>query len=354
MPRGRIGGATAALIEALAERGCHVSAYQIERWRATGELPRPVRRGRGRGRGTVSEPPGAETVNRAVVLAQLSRQGSRRPGSHPIERFAAGLPVPENVIREAIETALEGVARMFGAHWQARQDIAARLPDTGPLSWQELVDAFGGGPQPSDPPRARMRAAFAGMIHALGGGSEASGGDLIEMFGLHPDVSEEHQKQMRLSLRDAELNGDDVWDRMAEQMSMGNLRRVAATIDLKTWQRALGAITLATAFQAMIVLIGGLHLAGKPVAMDAHFSIDGATVRRLEADPMWPEASRVQCSFKLKHRPRELVFHALIAVAAGNLERWEAYRDRLVALIYPDSEEPTCRSPLRASPSTAA
>lgn len=299
-------------------------------------------------------------MQKAILLAQLSRRGSRRAGNNPIERFAYGLPVADEVVRDAIEAALDSVTQLFAADvtdedagWQARQDIAARMPGTAGVGWQELVDALDGRPQPSDPPRAQVRAALAGMIHTLGGGSEATGDDLINMFGLYPDFPDEQLRQMRRHLQDAELSGDNVFDRMAEQMSMGNLRRVAATIDLHTWQRALSAITIATSFQAMIVLIGGLHLAGKPVAMEAHFQIDGATVRRLEADPMWPQASRLQFSLKPKQRPRELVFQALTVIVAGNLERWEAYRDRLLALIYPTAKSPPSMSPLRGSPSNA-
>ncbi len=296
---------------------------------------------------------------RAMVLAQGSRQGSRRPGNHPIERLAYGLPVAEDVVRNAIEAELDDVARLFGADvvdedagWQARQDIAARMPGTGVVSWQTLVNAFGGGPEPTEPPRSRVRAAVAGMAHALGGGSEATGDDLIDMFGMLSEVSEEQIQQMRRHLRNAELNGDDVWARMAEQMSIGNLRRKAAAISLDTWQRTLAAITVATSFQAMIVLYGGLHLAGKPVAMNTHFHIDGATVRQLEADPMWPEASRHQIGFKPQRRPRELVFLALTVIVSGNLERWEAYRDRLVALIYPDSPGRASMPSPHGSPAT--
>lgn len=148
MPRGPVGGATAALIQALAGQGVSVSAYQIERWRTAGALPRPKRHGRGRGKGVVSEPPDESTVQRALVLARASRRGSRRFGVHPIERVALGLPVADDVFRRAIGTVLTQISAMFGTDagdddigWQTRNDIAARLPHTAPFGLQELVDA---------------------------------------------------------------------------------------------------------------------------------------------------------------------------------------------------------------------
>src|SRR5947209_2143400 len=115
MPRGPVGGATAALIRALAEQGVRVSAYQIERWRACGELPRPRRHGLGRGRGVASEPPDEQTVQRALVLAKSAQRGSRRFGAHPIEALALGLPVPEHAVRRAVDATLDEMARMTGA-----------------------------------------------------------------------------------------------------------------------------------------------------------------------------------------------------------------------------------------------
>ena len=81
MPRNSVSAADAAIIAAVAARGATVSATQLERWRTAGLLPRNVRHGSGRGRGSVSEPaPGA--VDRAYALAQGARQG-RRNGLDP-------------------------------------------------------------------------------------------------------------------------------------------------------------------------------------------------------------------------------------------------------------------------------
>src|SRR5438094_9490716 len=115
MPRGPVAGATAALIRAAAQRGVDISRYQVERWRAAGELPRVRRAGLGKGRGTVSEEPDEQTIHLAMTLARYSRQGSPRIHGHIVERFACGLPVPEREVRRAFAAQLDGVARMTAA-----------------------------------------------------------------------------------------------------------------------------------------------------------------------------------------------------------------------------------------------
>jgi hypothetical protein len=247
MPRGPVGGATAALIQALADQGVRVSPYQIERWRASGDLPRPIRHGRGRGRGVTSEPPDKRTVQHAMMLAKVSKRGSRRYGVHPIERFAAGLPVPDDVVRGAIDDALAETAQMVAADvtdpdagWQARHDLVARIPyaQVMPFSWQDLLDAVDGPPDHAEPPRPRLRSALAGVIHALGGGNEVLSQDLIEYLGLFGHLPDDQLEQLRQALQEAELRGDDVWDRIAEDMSIHRLRQLAAATDLERWQRA--------------------------------------------------------------------------------------------------------------------
>lgn len=56
MPRSSVGAADQRLIGLLASVGASVSPYQLERWRTLGLMPRNIRRGLGRGRGSFSEP----------------------------------------------------------------------------------------------------------------------------------------------------------------------------------------------------------------------------------------------------------------------------------------------------------
>lgn len=341
MPRGPAGGATAALIHALAEQGVQVSVYQIERWRADGELPRPKRRGLGRGRGVVSQPPDEATVQMAVVLARSSRRGARRFGVHPIERVALGKPVPERVVRRALGATLDRVASMTAADvvdgdaaWQARQDLIGRaVRGIEPLSWQDLVAAVEGKPGRPDPPRARRRAAVAGLVHAVGGGGEARPEDLVEMLGLFLDLPQEQVEEMLNAQRAAELRGEDPWSRVAEQMSVRNLRRVAGEASIERLERAITVISVVAAFQSLVVLLGALDLAGRRPDLGEHLDrFDGAMIRRLQADPMWLEANMHSLSTKPRQRVIKLVLSALALLAAGRLEAWEAYRDRLLQL----------------------
>lgn len=343
MPRGPIGGATSALIHTLAEQDVHVSAYQIERWRASGELPRPRRHGLGRGRGVVSEPPDAETVQRALILARLSRRGSRRVGAHPVERVALGLPVPEQVLSRAVYTVLDELAQMTGADvgdddagWQFRHDAATRAAhETMYAGWQDLIDAVDGAPARPDPPRGRKRAAVAGVIHALGGGGAALSDDLIETVALFFDLSVEQVEELRRAQRVRELCGDeDPWGSMAEQMSLRNLRRTAQAASHEHLQRALAVVMHVAALQGLIVLLGVLDLAGRSGDLGERLKrYDGAMVRRLQADPMWPWVNTCQLSIKPRHRVRQLVLTAIGLLTAGHLEAWEAYRNRLLQVI---------------------
>jgi hypothetical protein len=342
VPRGKVAGATAALIDALAEQGVHVSRYQIERWRASGELPRPVRHGLGRGRGVASEPPDEQTVQTTLVLARSARRGSRGFGAHVIERLALGRPVAESDVRRAVNAVLDDIARMTGADvpgedtgWQARQSIVARIPtrELAVAGWQDLLAAVDGEPERPELTRSRKRAAAAGFIHALGGGVEAVGDELIEMLGLLTRLTEDQAEQLRREQRDAELRGEDPWAGIAEQLSLQNLRRVAAAATLDELQRAAAAVATVAMIQVIVVLFGVLDLAGSRIDLDERLKrFDASMVRTLQADPMWPLASTVRLSPRPRARVRQLVLTSLGLLAARSLRPWEAYRDRLLDL----------------------
>lgn len=161
----------------------------------------------------VSEPPDEATVQQATVLAMSSRRGARRFGTHPIERVALGLPVPEHEVRQAVDTVLDQVGQMVGtdlvdgdAGWQARQDIAARAArEFDCFSWQDLVDAVDGALPRPDPPPGRRRAAAAGVVHAVGGGGEAVGEELVEMLGQVFDLPAEQVERLNRDRHAAEL-----------------------------------------------------------------------------------------------------------------------------------------------------
>src|SRR6266542_2230761 len=133
MPRSRPSLADEALLAALAERGPTVSPYQLERWRAMGMLPRNRRRGLGRGRGSTSEYD-EQTLRQASMLARFAGQGRQIPSSSVIERFAAGVDMPELRIRLAYVVELDRIGRKIRADappdddgWRLRRQAAARV-----------------------------------------------------------------------------------------------------------------------------------------------------------------------------------------------------------------------------------
>jgi hypothetical protein len=342
VPRGTVSGATAALITAVAAQGVTVSAYQIERWRSSGDLPRPVRHGRGRGRGTVSEAPDEKTVQRAVMLARASRRGSRRLGSHPIERLAFGQPVDEAVARRAIDETLTEIGRVFGlgaadedAAWQAREAMARRMP-TSTFHWQDLLDAVEEKPPPPQPPPGRMRSAFSVMMHSIVGNSDdVAPDDIPEMLGLFGDLSPQAVDQLRAEQHAADLRGEDLWREAYERMSIPRLRADARTIEIEMWQRALAAFWSVMAQHIMVAMFGMLALAGKPIDLGPDLQITADTVRKLQADPMWNVVNQYQLSRQPRRRVRELTLGALGMIIGEQVEAWEAYLERILATTHP-------------------
>jgi hypothetical protein len=102
------------ILDELASRGIRVSAYQLERWRTRGLVPRNVRRGRGRGRGTSSAVaadlvPSLETVALAntqrwdielQILRMMHDLAESPEREYQLDRLA------ERPIRKALEFAV--------------------------------------------------------------------------------------------------------------------------------------------------------------------------------------------------------------------------------------------------------
>jgi len=139
MPRGPQSEADRRLIDALAEDGLVVSAYQLERWRHLGLLPRTTRRGLGRGRGSTSSYPEG-TVELAVAVAAGMRRG--RPARQvALSLFAESKAVPEPAVRAALEHEIDRLARRrppaetdqevtqaFGAAYRRARRLSSQEP----------------------------------------------------------------------------------------------------------------------------------------------------------------------------------------------------------------------------------
>lgn len=342
MPRGEVGGSTAALIAAAAAEGVEISAYQIERWRAQGALPRAVRHGLGQGHGTRARHPDEATIQQAILLGRNSRQGVARPGGHIIERFALGLPVAEDQVRAAFAAQLDAVARLTAADvqgvdagWQARQSAADRAAGSPyPLTsvrWSEFVDAIDGKEMAAPPESAQRRAALDGMIHAVGAGAEATGEDLAAMVATVLHLSEQQLESLRRAQQEAELRGEDLLEVVAQAISVNNLRSIVRTVSIADLQRATAAPYMISMMEGLAVLIGLPNLAGQAIELPAPLNrFNGQMIRRMQADPMFGSTVAGSITPRPRYRIRSLVMAALgLLLAPEQLEETVAYERRL-------------------------
>ncbi|MCW2688740.1 MAG: hypothetical protein JWR37_3630 [Mycobacterium sp.] len=87
------------------------------------------------------------------------------PGTHLVEQFARGLPVPEDQIRAAYHAELDRLAGQIGADaprdddgWQHREDRAVALTrGVIPLSWEALFSGAFTGTLAPEVPAAKVR-----------------------------------------------------------------------------------------------------------------------------------------------------------------------------------------------------
>ena len=180
------------MLDQLSKRGLSASAAQLERWRADGLLPTAVRTPLGRGRGSTSEyPPGAIEV--AVVLAKLGGQGV------PLHRgvlglFFAGLPVPEDRLREAIRSV---VTSNFAAEFNLVPAVA--------LGASSLTDEQ----DPTEPYRLSAQAIAAADNIAAHGVNEVGSDQVIAAVAeLSVGATGIDTKNLYRRLVDRELKGE--------------------------------------------------------------------------------------------------------------------------------------------------
>lgn len=344
VPRGPVGGSTAALIRAAAEHDVHVSPYQIERWRTAGELPRPVRHGQGRGNGVRAEDPDQHTVMLVVTLANASRQGRPRPLGHALERLGRGLPVDEKTVRHAFTHQLDRLDRLIHADsddadtaWQARSDAAVRAARDGlPVHLQNLVDAIDDAPARAEPPPTVLRSAMAGLLHGIGSGEEdVTEEELIDAFHVMGVFDDAERENLRRTLPATQRAGGPSWLVAARMMSIAHQRTVLAAASFDQLRRACAVLVSAMAFQPLIVMLGILDITG--TNRDLHPRLrqfDERKLRQLQADPMWSQAGALGLMKGPRRRVMMIAWWALtILVVDGQLEQWEAYTARLEALF---------------------
>lgn len=337
----------------------NISAYQIERWRQSGALPRPRRHGLGRGKGTRAEALDQATIDVAVRLASAAHQGHRVPRLHLIERFAAGQIMDESRVRAAFHAQLDIVARMTAADvpdddagWDARQTIAqraARHPSAGDsVSYHDLVQAVEGAPEPAELAPKIRKAAVSAAVHALGGGSEAVGEDFVALVAVSARLSSQEHEALLRTRQLAELAGEHAWEQAAETMSVANLRAVLDSTDVSRLRRAAEAQQMIQVIQTLMTFLGILDIAGQGAAVPETLAdrFNGTALQSIRADPLWRQAGGAPLILRTRHRVMFQVLSTLVSLAIpGQLELLEGYTARLRVLVGCDLPHPHVRPP---------
>ena len=344
MPRGDLSRADAELIRVLAEQGLTVSPYQLERWRAAGQLPRNRRRGLGRGKGSVSEIDD-QSVRQAAMLARSAGQGRALMGSHVLDRFMAGRPVPEVRVRAAYRDRLDRLGRMIAADagdddegWQARYDAAQRLSrrshraDAG-----MLLDALLERPERYTAGERQQRQAVRAFTQGMAHGGDAALEEMAEafaVFGAAPGGDLEKAKQ---ALREAELAGEAAADEITHALSLRRYREVLEQVPFELLRAAAMLHVQVLIYQSVITMSGMWSIAaeqnGDPETVPHGFrEIDRAALEQMVDDPVFASWGANQDPFM--RNPRDTVVLASLGLVQlpELLSAVEGYRDRLAVL----------------------
>ncbi|MFE2693742.1 hypothetical protein [Streptomyces mirabilis] len=282
MPRTPPTGADAELIALLAARGVKVSAYQLERWRAQGLLPRNPYRSLGRGRGRAAQLT-PEIITTAELLGRTARQGRKNADlTELVKGMSAHNPA---VVRAACITGLTDLAHQTGAQpgrggpdddAQARLDAAAQLARTqrhyGGLhnDLRALLAEHGLGVDdiPELPPLDRP--AFLELAVRLFSSSHNEVGldEVADALGAAwnwpHDAVEEMQRSIARSEIEALNRGEDPWDDLPPVHDVHSL--IAAVQDCADTEllRAAETVTTTSSYQMMAALGSLAGLAQRP------------------------------------------------------------------------------------------
>ena len=259
MPRGAPSRADSELLAALAGEGHAVSAYQLERWRLAGLLPRPARQALGRGAGSASAYP-AEAADCARLLAVTAGQG-RSLHLAALSLYVAALPVDSASVRAAMcwalerrQRLLEQAAERYGdalhvAERAARQ-VGIYEPDVVASYFPDLLEA-GGGPSRADlrrraERRQDIRRAYITATAAAIDPKEVPDEDQIDFMatvGMHTEAADLRAEMYRAA-RAGELFGT-ADPAFPEPPSLAEVGRTATAEQLNETRdvvRACGAV----------------------------------------------------------------------------------------------------------------
>ena len=229
-----------------------------------GLVPRNVRRGLGRGRGTTSVVP-QEALPQLVMAAGAARQGRALVPEPVFTRLLAGLEVSDEAVRAAVVRQLRrfmrahALDRVGDAGWQTRSDrIRRRVRGwrrgwRPPLTFAEMLAGRLDPVMSEDEGQARRAAAlvyghaFAGDVDGIGGEEWARATALIE--GRHTSVEVD---RVVAEVRAQELAGVDPVAQVVPTISWPRLVDAAATVDAGALRRAILVMKLVNAGHAAL------------------------------------------------------------------------------------------------------
>ncbi|MFT7840687.1 hypothetical protein Q5530_31480 [Saccharothrix sp. BKS2] len=320
-----------------------MSYFQLERWRAAGLVPRNVRRGLGRGRGTVSVVL-PEALPLLLAVAKNTRQGRKLPGGGPLERVIKGLAVPDAVVRAAAARQMRRLARSFApegigeAQWQ-RRDARARA-NAGTGLGQGLNGLLDDSDDEDVPTRPEWKDAAAAFAHIWAGDVDgATGEDLVRGMMVATGRPEVEVEQALAEVRAQEMAGVDLVELLVPRMSLRRTLDDLAEVDLALFKRALTAMGMIQAGHGALTL-QALHTVVRreigPTELDSLMpeSLQRVPegVDELRAHPAWAWLSRMMPTSR--YWLAETVLVTMVALRdPAILAELEDYRDRLVATV---------------------
>ncbi|MBC7271972.1 hypothetical protein ACF09G_36185 [Streptomyces albogriseolus] len=288
MPRTPPSGADAELIALLAARGVKVSAYQLERWRAQGLLPRNPYRSLGRGRGRAARLTPEITVT-AELLGRTARQGRKNADlTELVKGISAQNPA---VVRAACVTGLTDLADQTGARpghgagpddgAQARLDAAAHLARTqrhhGGLhnDLRALLAEHGLDVDdiPELPPMEHPALLELAVRLFSSGRGEVGLDEIADALGAAwnwpQDAVEEMQHSLARSEIEALTRGEDPWDDLPPVHDVHSLIAAVQECGDTELLRTAETVTTTSSYQMMAALgsLAGLAQPALPLAV---------------------------------------------------------------------------------------
>ena len=363
VPRSGPSRADAELLSAAAARGCAVSFPQLERWRTMGLVPRNVRHGCGRGRGSVSVA-AAGALDMLIAAASDARQGRKQIMGDPLMQAAIGRPTRPGALKAAITRQFDRACIALGAGLKdrvdpdaagdARFEAASRATRRGSYgATRELAGWVATGVEPEDVPVARS--AMRDMLQSVAsGGQDVSLDDLAaaaaklgynatgdpDVDGIYTQI--EAGRQIPATSDGAELStgdvGDDELQAALANWSLPAIRDRVNRIGEAELTRAAAVALQVQTFQGMIMLFGMPRVAGHAEIIPAelaHWSRP-EVAQQMVADPTWRTWTYAwPAALGTKRWLDGFAFIVGMAAVTDITDELEAYATRLQAAVWP-------------------